>query len=124
VEITTGLLAVVGGSALIVRPDGSLLRADPSSLERSPFVDWRVPGVLLTTLVGGGFLFAAESLRRGLPWARVISVAAGLGLMLFESAEIAWIGYQPLEVVFIGVGGAVAALAVSTTSPGHAAPRP
>jgi hypothetical protein len=43
---------------LAAAPDGSLLRADLAVLAGTPFSDWRVPGVRLAGLVGGGFLLA------------------------------------------------------------------
>ena len=49
---------LAGGVLLAASPDGSLLRADPAVLADTPFTDWRVPGVLLAGLVGGGFLLA------------------------------------------------------------------
>ena len=81
-------------------PDGSLLRADSSALAGSPFSDWRVPGVLLAGLVGGGFLLAGWWQWRGRRHARELSMAAGAGLVFFEAAELAWIGFQPLEALF------------------------
>jgi hypothetical protein len=57
-ELVTGIAGLAGGVLLAVAPDGSLLRADPATLAGSPFSDWRVPGVLLAGLVGGGFLVA------------------------------------------------------------------
>ncbi len=58
-QLVTGACAPAGGALLMVAPDGSLLKTDPSVLEGSPFTDWRVPGILLTVLVGGGVLDAA-----------------------------------------------------------------
>ena len=113
-ELFTGATGVLGGLALAARPDGSLLKAEPSALRRSPFSDWRLPGLLLATLVGGGFTWAGTAELRGWRHARPLSVFAGLGLVAFEGAELAWIGPQPLEAVFAGVGAAVALLAATS----------
>jgi hypothetical protein len=43
--------------------------------------------------------------------ARELSMAAGAGLVCFESAELAWIGFQPLEAVFALVGVTIVGLA-------------
>ena len=102
---------------LLVRPDGSLLQAKLSALDGSPFSSWRVPGALLAALVGGGFLLTAEWQRRGLPYARALSIFAGVGLIAFEAAELAWIGFQPLEGLFGIVGAAVTLLALRQGSP-------
>ena len=112
IEFVTGAAALAGGILLVVKPDGSLLHAKLSALSGSPFADWRMPGLLLALLVGGGFLWAAEWERRELPHARHLSMFAGLGLIVFELAELAWIGLQPLEMVFGVVGILVVVLAM------------
>jgi hypothetical protein len=102
---------LAGGVLLAAAPDGSLLRADPAVLAGTPFSDWRVPGVLLAGLVGGGFLLAGWWQWRGYPHARELSMAAGVGLVCFEAAELAWIGFQPLEALFAAVGVIIIGLA-------------
>src|SRR5919199_3149432 len=69
VETFTGVTGLAGGLLLAIRPDGSLLQARMSALAGSPFSDWRLPGLLLASLVGGGFLGAACWQWRGGPGA-------------------------------------------------------
>src|SRR3954449_9677846 len=110
-ELFTGATGLTGGLLLALRPDGSLLRAQLSALASGPFMDWRLPGLLLGSFVGAGFLGVAWwQWRRG-RFARELSMVAGAGLVLFEAAELAWIGPQPLEVVFAAVGLSVFVLA-------------
>ena len=110
-ELVTGVTGLAGGVLLAAAPDGSLLRADSATLAGTPFTDWRVPGVLLAGLVGGGFLLAGWWQWRGHWHARELSMAAGAGLVCFEAAELAWLGFQPLEAVFALVGVMVTGLA-------------
>jgi len=110
-ELVTGVTGLAGGVLLAAAPNGSLLRADPATLAGTPFTDWRVPGVLLAGLVGGGFLLAGWWQWRGHWHARELSMAAGAGLVCFEAAELAWLGFQPLEAVFALVGVMVTGLA-------------
>lgn len=118
-EIGTGAAALAGGALLAAAPDGRLLRADPGVLEDTPFTDWRLPGLLLAALVGGGYLFAGWWQSAGRPHARELSVAAGTGLIAFEAAELSWIGFQPLEAVCAGIGIAVITVARKTAPPSH-----
>jgi hypothetical protein len=113
-ELVTGVTGLVGGVLLAAAPDGSLLRADPATLAGSPFSDWRVPGVLLAGLAGGGFLLAAWWQWRGHRYARELSMIAGAGLVCFEAGELVWLGFQPLEAVFAVVGVTVVMLAWHT----------
>jgi hypothetical protein len=110
-ELFTGVAGAIGGLLLVAEPDGSLMDAKLSALAGSPFSDWRIPGVLLATLVGGGFLVAGLWQWRDGWHARELSLLAGLGLVAFEAVELVWIGFQPLEAVFGGVGVVVAGLA-------------
>jgi hypothetical protein len=110
-ELGTAAAALVGGALLAARPDGALLAAPLTALSGGPFTDWRLPGLLLATLVGGGFsATGAWQWRRG-RHARELSFLAGLGLVCFELVEFAWIGFQPLEALFALVGGTVCVLA-------------
>jgi hypothetical protein len=99
----------------VVRPDGSLLRADRSALAGSPFRDWRLPGFLLAVLVGGGGLGAAGWTASRAPFNRQLGMAYGAGLVGFVIAECVWIGPHPLEVLFGAVGLAIAGLAATNT---------
>src|SRR5215831_21083439 len=110
-EFVTGAAGVVGGVLLAAAPDGSLLQADPGVMAGTPFGDWCVPGVLLAVLVGGGFLVAGWWQWRDYRYARELSLLAGAGLIGFELAELAWIGFQPLEAVFALVGLVVVGIA-------------
>jgi hypothetical protein len=116
-ELLTGTTAVAGGLLLAAAPDGSLMRADPVALAGSPFADWRLPGVLLATLVGGGYLVTGSWQWRDGPWARALSMVAGAGLVVFEAFELAWIGFQPLQVVCAVAGTAVLVLAATDGRP-------
>lgn len=111
VELLTAAAAPVGGALLIARPDGSLRHADQAVLLGSPFTDSRAPGLVLAGLVGGGWLATGAWQWRGARSARQLSMVAGIGLVLFEAAELAWIRFQPLQAVVASVGVLVVALA-------------
>ena len=65
VELLTGGSALLCGGLLAIRPDGSLIGLPTRVLVGSPFVDWRLPGLLLCGLVGAGYLTAGAVERGG-----------------------------------------------------------
>ena len=103
---------MIGGVLLVVAPDGSLMNAHPTALVGSLFTDYRWPGILLATLVGAGYLLTGVWQWRGGRQARALSVVAGAGLVVFEAAELLWLGFHPLELMFALVGVAVATMAL------------
>lgn len=111
-QLFTAVTALVGGVLFIVEPNGSLLGADVALLAGSPFADWRGPGILLAALVGLGFLAVAAWQSRDGWMARWVSIAAGIGLVLFEVVEFAIIGFHPLQAVYAIIGAVIIALAV------------
>lgn len=121
-EFGTAAAALGGGILLAVRPDGAFLHADHHVLHRTPFADWRLPGLLLAGGCGGGYLAAGILQLRRHPAARPLAVAAGIGLVGLEAWETAVIEFQPLEAVFAVIGAAVAVLALrlpAAPSPGQ-----
>jgi hypothetical protein len=119
VEVMTAVLALAGGILLVVAPDGSLLQADPAALAGSPFSTWRVPGLLLAVLVGGGYALAAVMTAAHWRWARPLAGIAGAGLVAFEAFEMAWLGPQPLELLFAAVGAYVLQSAICSVRAAH-----
>ena len=117
-RLLSGLLLVTGGSALLCGgviafdPHGTPLGLTPEFLAGSPFDDWLLPGLALAGFVGVSFLVTGVWTLQRRPRHRELAVVAGLGLVVFEVVEWDWMGFNPLQVVFIAVGGAVAGLAV------------
>jgi len=116
-EIFTAVTALVGGGLFIAAPDGSLLGADPELLLGTPFGDWRVPGIVLAALVGVGFLAVAVWQSRDGWMARRLSIAACIGLVLFEIVEFAMIGFHPLQAVYSVIGAVIIVLAARYPEP-------
>jgi hypothetical protein len=113
VELLTGGSALLCGGLLAIRPDGSLLGLPTNVLVDGPFADWRLPGLLLGGLVGVGYLVAGAVEHGRYRHSAKLSVVAGVGLVCFEAVEWRWLGFHPLQGVFMGVGAAVVALALT-----------
>ncbi|KAA5539952.1 hypothetical protein [Adhaeribacter rhizoryzae] len=112
------LNALVGGGALILDPQGSLMDLNPDWLQNTPFNSYLVPGLLLFTFIGLLPLFALISLlfRPNWHWANVLNIFAdkywGWTYSLFTGIIlITWIIVQEmlthyflLHTVFIIMG--------------------
>lgn len=118
VEAVTGGLALVSGALLVVRPDGALLGLPASMLAGGPFTDWRLPGAALAGLVGLGCVAAAALELRRHRHRAAASMVVGGGLVAFELVEWHLIGFHPLQVVFLVVGGGIVAASRRTAPSG------
>ncbi|HVC79852.1 MAG TPA: hypothetical protein VNL35_05035 [Chloroflexota bacterium] len=107
VEAFVGLSAFAGGVALMLGPKGSILPLSTSLLDGTPFADYFIPGALLALVIGGGMLGAALLLWRRRPSALTVAMASGAALMIFEIVEFSIIGFNPLQVVYGGLGAVI-----------------
>jgi menaquinone-dependent protoporphyrinogen oxidase len=101
----TGLTASAGGIALALRPDGALLRAPMSLLQHTPFVDFLVPGLLLS-VVGLANLAAASALvSTPRPIAEALSFFSGAAVTGFVAVEmIMFRSVNWLQLLFFVIG--------------------
>lgn len=111
--LLVGVTAVLGGLALVLRPDGSLLQMPISYLEHTSwFADFLVPGILLLVVVGFGHLFAGALVLRRSEHADLAALIAGGVLTLWIVAEMLLLGTMN--------GLQIAMLAIATATIGEA----
>jgi hypothetical protein len=109
--------ALISGPMLFLAPDGHLMQWTVDQLERSPFRDYMVPGIILFVfngifplIVGAGLV---KTRWKGLAqlnpfkhhhWAWTGSVAAGIILLIWIATETLMLGYisflQPVMAVW------------------------
>jgi hypothetical protein len=87
-----GLGALYGGVRLLV--DAGALGVKESWLEGTPFLDYRVPGLVLLTLIGGGMLVTALAALRRSRHAGIAALAMGVALIVWGVIETLTIGYR------------------------------
>jgi hypothetical protein len=87
-----GVRALAGGAALVVDPTGGLVGLSPAALDGSPFANYRLPGVVLFSVLGAGPLLAACGLLTGRRWGRAGALAVGVALSAWVGVEAAVMG--------------------------------
>ncbi len=117
IESVVGVAALVAGSLCIARPNGALMGMSTSSLSRTPFSDYTVPGILLIVAIGGGTLAAAASVLRRAREAAEIVLISGVMLVLFELVEEALIGYNAQQALITLIGLILIALSLRLAGP-------
>lgn len=119
--------AFYGGASLLTDSSGASLHMSTQVLAGSPFRNFFIPGIILVLVNGVLPLVAGAGLllRRpaaplpGLPfwknrhWAWTLSLASGLGLMIWIAVQIAMLGYWPevpIQAIYGALGCAITAL--------------
>ncbi|WP_146904591.1 hypothetical protein [Adhaeribacter aerolatus] len=107
--LVLSLNALVGGGALILKPQGSLMGLKPDWLQNTPFKSYLIPGLLL-------FVFNGLLLKPTWPWANVFniftdkywawtySLLTGIILITWITVQEILIQYFWLQTVFIVMG--------------------
>lgn len=121
-----GVNAMVAGAAFVLSPDGHLIRMPLSQLSRSPFVDFRIPGLLLFVFIGLFPILAAYGLWKNPRWAWLevlnpfrqfhwswaASIGAGVTLIVWITAQVQWITFGVLHGICLVWGGLVVVIAL------------
>lgn len=107
------LTTIAGGIGLIT----GAIATPIEYLAGSPFSDFTIPGLSLSILVGGAATLATILLLRRHPFALFASVAAGVGIIIFEIVEVMVIGSPPgiarnLQVFYFVLGVLILVLSV------------
>ena len=111
VHLFNGIAAVLGGIGLIT---GSV-KLPVDTLAHSGFPSLYFPGVILLAAVGGISLLAGISLYKKVIGAELVSILAGLIVMIWIIGEIASIReLHPLQIVFLVTGATAIVLTPKT----------
>jgi hypothetical protein len=87
-----GVGALFGGYGLLT--DAESVGVNEAWLEGSPFPDYRLPGVVLLVVIGGGMLATALLALRRSRLAASAALAMGVALLVWGTVETIAIGYQ------------------------------
>jgi menaquinone-dependent protoporphyrinogen oxidase len=111
--LLVGFAAVAGGLALIVRPDGSLLRFPADTLDASPFSTFLVPGLVLCAVIGLANVVAGVLVLRDAGGAGPAAFAGGALLFGWIVAQMMFLGTaNALQLVFLAIAVAMMGLSL------------
>lgn len=110
------LAALVGGALLLADPTGSLLGLSVADLSGAPFQDYTIPGAVLFGVFGLLPVPVLLGLWWERSWARDLAGMVGVGLVVWVTAQVVWVGVaSPLQpvvwvegVILLSVAGAPA----------------
>ena len=110
--------ALIGGAALVIRPDGSLLGMGTDMLATSVFRDFRWPGILLFTVFGIGGSIALFAVRRDERYAGRLAMTIGAGQVIWIMVQLVMIDKPSfLQPTLLAIGAAIAGLAARLNGP-------
>lgn len=98
-ELFVGIGALFGGIGLIADAEGLGMRDD--WLAGSAFADYRIPGLFLFVVIGGGMLLAAALTIARSSLTSFAATVMGLVLLLWLLIETAILGFQAWEQVML-----------------------
>jgi hypothetical protein len=110
-----GISGIAGGLGLMLDPSGESLSFSQSYLEGTPFGSFLVPGLVLFVVLGLLPLVVVYGLVRDRAWSWPLSVALGIGLVIWLTTEVVLVGERlyseaPVVSLFLwGFYGVVAA---------------
>ena len=102
-----GLSGLGGGAALLLDPSGALLQMPLDLLAGSPFRTYRIPGLILFTVLGIGPLVVMVALWQRRAWAWTGALGISGALIIWIGVEIAMVGYHadpPLQLIYGSLG--------------------
>lgn len=117
-QVFIALCALAGGTALVARPDGSLLHLDVAQLHAA-FTTYFYPGV---ALLGLGMLSAVGAwlMANELYLDTTVSAASGGTVVLFVAMQVIFMGPITAQQLFFGlIGFVVYSLATELVHEGH-----
>jgi hypothetical protein len=101
--LAQALSGLAGGFGLMADPSGEAVGLPVEWLDGSPFSDYRIPGMILFTILGAYPLIVAWALWQRRRWARMGSLLVGFGLLIWIVVEVVVVGYQsepPLQAAY------------------------
>ncbi len=105
IQSLVAILAIPAGIAMVIKPDGSQLGIATEILNRSPFTDFFIPGLLLLSVIGLGQGFAAVSCFMKFSFYRTFGFILSIALVIWIVVQVYFINLiHFLQVIFFIIG--------------------
>jgi len=102
--IILGIAALAGGGAFIYDPSGGALKMPVSFLDRSPFTNYLIPGIVLFGLIGVGSTVVAVLTLKKIKYYELYIALKGAILMSWIIIQVIMIGntsaLQPILFIY------------------------
>lgn len=117
-DLFTAVGAIFGGVAMLSDPAGSPIGMTQELLTRTPFTDFRLPGVLLIASNAVVPLIAAILVVKKAKWAVGAQLGAGAILMGWMGGQVGLVGLNaPIQFVMLAVGALMLRLTFDEAHP-------
>ena len=104
-QLFIGVGAVAGGLGLIMEPNGANLGMPLEMLNRSPFSDFLIPGIVLLIVNGLGSIVGGYFSFRRLRYAAEIAMTLGAFLVAWILIQVYWIyAFHWLHALYLSLG--------------------
>jgi len=103
--LVNGISAVVAGAMLAYTPDGTSLEMPLSWLDHSPFSSYRIPGLILFSVIGLGSLVAAGVVMLQRKYTGRFPQVAGGALIVWIIVQMIMLRtVLPIQITFLIIG--------------------
>lgn len=104
-QIFVGMGAIAGGLPLIISPQGNAMGMPLELLEKSPFTNYLIPGIILFTINGLGQLFSAWYSLKLLKPASLLGIIFGAALIGWLLVQIFYLGFSTwMQALYLAIG--------------------
>lgn len=104
-QVFNGLSGLFGGYMLINDPTGDSLSMQREWLQKTPFPDFLIPGIILFSFIGIGNLIGMWMTFKKKKERAQFGLIFGIILMVWIISQVAWIGYKDfLQPLYFSTG--------------------
>jgi hypothetical protein len=104
-QLFISMVALSGGSQLVISPEGQAMGIPASSLAETPFSSFLFPGMMLIIFVGLGNLVGAYLSLNFKPAAGFVGIIVGIALIIWIIVQTLYLGFSSwLQLLFLLTG--------------------